>query len=133
MNTKTTPHRTLEEVEDLFKDWRRKRKSHKPLPRQLLEAATDLTADYPIPTIAKRLLLDPAVLKRRVRTTHAQPADHGANAPAFFELAIGNHGVDYECTIEMEDQIGSKMKMHVRDVRGLDLYEICRAFWNGQK
>lgn len=133
MSTKTTPHKTLEEVEDLFKDWRRTRKSHKPVPRRLLEAATGLTADYTIPTIAKRLLLDPTVLKRRVHAERTQPADHGSTAPAFFELAIGDRGVDYECTIEMEDQIGSKMKMHVRDVRNLDLVGICRAFWSGQK
>jgi hypothetical protein len=133
MNTDTTPHTTLEEVEDLFKNWRKTRKSHKPVPRRLWEAATSLAANYPIPTIAKRLLLDPSALKRRARAERTQPADHRSTDPAFIELAIGDHGVDYECTIEMEDQIGSKMKMHVRDVRGLDLYEICRAFWNGQK
>jgi hypothetical protein len=133
MSTKTTPHKTLEEVEDLFKNWRRTRKSHKPVPRRLLEAATGLTADYPIPAIAKRLLLDPAILKRRALAERAQPADPGSTAPAFFELAIGDHGVDYECTMEMEDKIGTKMKMHVRDVRSLDLYEICRAFRSGQK
>ena len=133
MSIVTTPHKTLEEVEDLFKDWRRTGKSHKPVPRRLLEAATGLTADYPIPAIAKRLLLDPAILKRRALAERARPADPGSTAPAFFELAIGDHGVDYECTMEMEDRIGTKMKMHVRDVRSLDPYEICRAFRSGQK
>jgi len=99
----------------------------------IFNGATGLTADYTIPTIAKRLLLDPASLKRRVHTERTQPADQQSDAPAFFELAIGDHGPDYECTIEMEDQTGSKMKIHVRDSRSLDLVEICRAFRSGQK
>jgi hypothetical protein len=133
MNAVTTPHKTLEEVEDLFKTWRRTRKSPKPIPRQLWEAATGLAAYYPIPAIAKRLLLEPAELKRRVPAEYAQPAECRQTNPAFFELAIGNHGVDYECTIEMEDQTGSKMKMHVKDTRSLNLNEICRAFWSRKK
>ncbi len=133
MSTKTTPHKTLEEVEELFKNWRKTRKSHKPVPRRLLEAATDLVADYSVPTIAKRLLLDPTALKRRALAESTQPADQRSTTPAFFELAIGDHGVDYECTIEMEDQIGMKMKLHIRDVRSLDLHEICRAFRSCQK
>lgn len=127
MNSVTAQHRTLEEVEVLFKNWRRTRKSPKPIPRQLWEAAANLAAYYPIPAIAKRLLLEPAELKKRV------PAECRETSPAFFELAIGNHGVDFECIIEMEDQIGSKMKMHVRDTRSLDLNEICRAFWSRKK
>ena len=133
MNTETTPHRTLEEVEDLFKNWRRTRKSPKPMPRRLWEAATGLTAEYPIPAIAKRLLLDPTELKRRAPAECTEPADQRRTAPAFFELAIGDHGVDYEWTIEMEDQTGLKMKMHIRDSRSLDLREICRAFRSAQK
>ena len=133
MKTVTTPHRTLEEVEDLFKTWRRTRKSPKPIPRRLWEAATGLAAYYSIPTIAKRLLLEPAELKRRVPAEYAQLAECRQTSPAFFELAIHDHGVDYECTIEMEDQNGSKMIMHVKDTRSLDLHEIFHAFWRREK
>ena len=133
MNTETTPHRTLEEVEYLFKNWRKTRKSPRPMPRRLWEAATGLTAEYPIPAIAKRLLLDPTELKRRAPAECTEPADERRTAPAFFELAIGDHGVDYEWTIEPEDRTGSKMKIHVRDSRSLDLHEICRAFRSGQQ
>ena len=133
MNTVTTPHKTLKEVEDLFKNWRKTRKRPKPIPRQLWEAATGLAAYYPIPTIAKRLLLEPAELKKRLPAECAQPAECRETSPAFFELAIGDHGVDYKCIIEMEDQVGLKMKIHVEDTRSLDLHEICRAFWSRKK
>ncbi len=102
------------------------------MPRRLWEAATDLTAEYPIPTIAKRLLLDPTALKKRAPAECTGPTDQRHTAPAFVELAISDHDVDYEWTIEMEDQTGLKMKMHIRDSKSLDLREICRAFRSGQ-
>ena len=134
MGTKTKPHKSIEEVEKLFKTWRRTRKHYKPIPAELLEAAKNLTADYSIPTIAKRLLIEPEDLKKCVPTpTCTQPSDiEQLSAPAFIEFEIGSQGINYECKIEMEEHSGSKMTMHFKDTRSMDLYALCRSFWNKQ-
>ena len=132
MSTTITSYKNIEEVEKLFKTWRRTRKHHKPIPAELWEAATSLTANYSVPTIAKRLVLNPAELKKRAPTVCTYPSDSQQPGPAFIELEIGTHGIDYEGIIEMEDQSGSKMKMYIKDTRSLDMYALCRAFWSKQ-
>ncbi len=127
---KSTP--TIEEVEKLFKTWRRTRKHHKPIPAELWEAATSLTGKHSISAISKQLLLNPAELKKRAPTSCTHPPDRQQSAPAFIELEIAAHGVDYGCTIEMEDKMGTKMKIHAKDTRSLDLYELCRTFWRNR-
>jgi hypothetical protein len=35
-----------------------------------------------------------------------------------------------ECIVEMEDDSGAKMKIHLRGRMDLDLYELGRSFWS---
>ncbi len=132
MSTATKLSPTIEDVEKLFKTWRKTRKNHKPMPAELWEAAINLIGKYSISAISKRLVLNPTELKRRAPTSCTHPPDKQRSAPAFIELEIAAHGVDYGCTIEMEDKMGSKMKIHAKDTRSLDLYELCRTFWSNR-
>ena len=130
MSTTVRSHKTIEEVEKQFKAWRKTRKRCKPIPAELWKAAASLTADYSIPTIAKRLILDPAELKRRVPAACAHQSNpQHQTAPAFIELEIGSHGINYECTIEMEGKKGVKMRIHIKDARIQDLSALCESLW----
>ncbi len=133
MSTAPQTYPTIEEVEQRFKTWRRTRKSHKPIPTELWQAAVSLTSKHSICAISKRLLLNPSQLKRRAPASCAHPPEHQQqSAPTFIELEIAEHGINYGCMIEMEDQMGSKMKIHTSDIRNLDMYGLCRAFWSRQ-
>lgn len=133
MSTTIKANQALEEVERQFKTWRRTRKHYKPIPAELWEAAIHLTAHHSIPTIADRLLLNPAELKRRAHAISTQPSEHQQPAPAFIELDLGDHGANYDCIIEMEDKNGSKMTVHIKDSNRFDFHELCRAFWRKRK
>ena len=99
---------TVEEVQRLFA-WRTQRKRRGPIPTELWKAATSLTREYSIYTIAKYLHLNFKELKRQMRKT--DDAAEGAAPLSFIELnTISPQGVS-ECLIEMEKPDGAKMKI----------------------
>jgi hypothetical protein len=57
------PSQGLCEVKELFKTWRKTRKSSQPIPEKLLAAAVNLTAKHSISQIFKELVLDYSTLK----------------------------------------------------------------------
>ena len=57
---------TLGEVKEQFKLWRKTRKSPKPIPRELWDAAAKLSETYSINQISKALCLNHTSLKERV-------------------------------------------------------------------
>jgi len=59
---------SLSEVKEQFKIWRRTRKSPRPIPEKLWEAAVSLTANHSISQISKELVLGYTGLKKRVST-----------------------------------------------------------------
>ena len=63
-----TTRPSLSEVKEQFKIWRRTRKSPRPIPEQLWQAAVSLTATHSISQISKELVLDYTALKNRVPT-----------------------------------------------------------------
>jgi hypothetical protein len=54
----STPRLSLSEVKDQFKNWRKTRKSPRPIPEQLWQAAVSLTATHSISQISKELVVD---------------------------------------------------------------------------
>ena len=54
----STPPPSLSEVKEQFKNWRRTRKSPRPIPEQLWEAAVSLTAKHSVSQISKELVVD---------------------------------------------------------------------------
>jgi len=121
---------TLEEVLDEFENWRKTRKKRTPIPEALWESAVSLSEDYPTLQISKALRLNYTTLKNRVQATHSGFSPRTASGPDFVELDFGGSIFPSECIVEMEDKSGSKMKMHLKGVTGLDLLELGRAFWS---
>ena len=115
---------TLEEVRDEFENWRKSRRKRTAIPEALWQAAVSLSGDYPTLKISKALRLNYTVLKNRVQASNTD------SGPAFVELDFGKSIFPTECIVEMEDKTGSKMKMHLKGVIGLDLLELGRAFWS---
>ena len=120
---------SLSQVKEQFKTWRQTRKSLRPIPAELWAAAAGLTAKYSISQISKELALDYTSLKNRValkkKTSVAKmsPAD-------FIEVSLEPPAVVSECIVEMQDRLGSKMRMHFRGKTDFDLLELAKAFWS---
>jgi hypothetical protein len=117
---------TLEEVQELFEKWRKQRKRRGPIPTELWKAATSLTKEYSIYTIAKYLHLNFKELKKQVGRSN--DAAEGAAPVNFIELnTISPHGVS-ECLIEMEKSDGAKMKICCKG-NCPDMVGLSKAFW----
>jgi len=121
---------SLEEVRDQFKSWRKSRERRTAIPETLWEAAVSLSEDYPTLQISKSLRLNYTALKNRVQASHSGSSPRTGSGPAFVELDFGRSIFPGECIVEMEDKSGSKMKMHLKGVTGVDLLELGRAFWS---
>jgi hypothetical protein len=122
------PAQSLSEVKEQFKTWRRTRKSLRPIPEKLWAAAVKLTAQHSISQIAKELVVDYSVLKRRAQLKNKDAAA-SMNPPDFIELNLEPPAAVSECIVEMQDRLGLKMRMHFRGQTDVDLLELAKLFW----
>jgi len=116
---------SLEEVQKQFDTWRNNKERRRPIPEALWSAAIDLFGAYTIGQISRGLRLNYQELKRRVQ---ARQSDRGAD---FVEVKIEEPICGVECTVEMEDKQGAKMRMHIWG--GANLEGLARAFWEKSK
>ena len=127
----STPRPSLSEVKEQFKIWRRTRKSPRPIPDKLWQAAVSLTASHSISQISKELVLDYSTLKKRVPIKKKSTANK-TSAPSFIELNLEPPAAVSECMVEMQNTLGAKMRMHFRGKPDFDLLELAKVFWSKQ-
>ena len=126
-----TPCPTISEVKEQFKIWRRTRKSPRPIPEKLWQAAVSLTATHSISQVSKELVLDYSALKKRVPNKKKSTADK-SSLPGFIELNLEPPTAGSECMVEMQNSLGAKMRMHFRGKPDFDLLELAKVFWRKQ-
>ncbi len=120
-----TKRYALEEVEGLFKAWRKQKKHRSsPIPTELWKAAISLTKECSIFTIATCLRLDFNELKKRIAN---KPAEEESTPLNFIEL---NAIPATEVTVDIERPDGVTMRVSIKDKGGLDIIELGRAFWS---
>ena len=122
------PSQSLSEVKEQFKNWRKTRKSPRPIPEKLWAAAVSLAANHSISQISKELALDYATLKKRV-TVKKKDTPAKKRPPSFIELNLEPPAAVSECIVEMQDILGAKMRMHLRGKTDVDLLELAKSFW----
>ena len=120
--------RSLGEVKEQFKTWRRARKRLQPIPEKLWTAAVGLTARHSISQISKELVVDYSALKRRVRLKEKDVAA-STSPPGFIEVNLEPPAAVSECIVEMQDRLGSKMRLHFRGQTDVVLLELAKLFW----
>ena len=126
-----TTRPNLSEVKEQFKIWRRTRKSPRPIPDKLWQAAVSLTASHSISQISKELVLDYNALKKRVPIKKKSRAKK-TSTPSFIELNLEPPATVSECMVEMQDRLGAQMRMHFRGKPDFDLLELAKVFWSKQ-
>jgi hypothetical protein len=113
--------------------WRNDPRKSKQMPEELWKAAVELSKEYSVYYISKTLRINYKNLKKRVKPQIKKSLPIVKDyRPHFIELGIEKPSSEPECTIEMEDGSGAKMKIHLRGATDLDLYELSRAFWGKQ-
>jgi hypothetical protein len=123
-----TPEQLLSEVKEQFRKWRRTRKSPRPMPEELWQAAVSLSANHSIRQISRELIIDYSTLKKRAQNKKKK-AVAKVSRPDFIELDLASPRTIPECIIELEDAFGAKMRMHVKNKTDIELLEFVKAFW----
>jgi hypothetical protein len=134
MGTKRTrdlPAR-LEGVRRRFERWRRSRKVRTRIPESLWASAVKVAGRYGIHRTAKALRVDYYALKKRAEqeaavTASKTPAEV-ARAP-FLELPTAPWVGSGECTLELENAGGAKLRVHLKGFAAPDLAALTRSFW----
>jgi len=129
----------LEGVRRRFEQWRKVQKARARIPDSLWASAVKLARVYGINRTAKALRVDYYSLKKRLGQESVADRDFSAvpfgtpearTAATFLELAPPSPTGACDCTLELEDTIGSKMRVHLKAATPLDLGALCRSFWS---
>jgi hypothetical protein len=134
----------LEGVQRRFEHWRRTRKVPSRIPGPLWAAAVKAAGTCGVSHTAKTLGVNYNALKQHVdegaATTggptknaadQGRPSVDGARSvPAFLELAPPTRVGSCQCTLELEDASGAKMRVHLQGAETPDLAALSRSFWD---
>jgi len=130
----------LEAVRGRFEQWRRTRKVRSRIPEPLWAVAVKAAAQYGIHRTARALRVNYYELKKRVERQAAisgaqqQTALPAGKVPAgatFLELPAPAWPGCGECTLELEDGGGAKLRVHLKGFQPPDLAALNRSFWQG--
>jgi hypothetical protein len=127
-----------------FEEWRGTRKVRSRIPEPLWVAAVKLAKTYGLHRTAKALRVNYYALKKRVEEEVAIGASDisASNAPkgdaaTFLELGTAAptpsiSADSCECTLELEDTDGARMRVHLGGVATPDLVALSRSFWRAE-
>jgi hypothetical protein len=118
-----------------FERWRRTRKVRGRIPEPLWAAAVKLAGTYGIHRTAKALRVDYYSLKKRVEGGPAATASTvpvGAAGATFLEVPPAAWPGCGECTLELEDAGGAKLRVHLKGFEAPDLAALSRSFWQSE-
>lgn len=119
----------VESVRRRLERWRRTRTHRSPIPEELWASAGKLAGEYGLAKTARALRLDYYSLKERLESTHRPTSREAKAPPAFVELVPQASGSLCECTVELEDRSGAKMRIHLKGTTVPDLSRLSEAFW----
>jgi len=135
--TRTVPTR-LAGLERRFEHWRRTRKGSARIPDSLWSAAGRAASTHGVSRVAKMLGVNYNALQKRVK----QAATGAGGRPGAITASTGDAVAEfveltpsvstYECTMELEDTAGAKMRVQLKGIGMPDLAAVSRSFWNRQ-
>jgi hypothetical protein len=130
-NTRDLPAR-LDRIQRRFERWRRTHRARSRISDTLWAAAVKAAASYGICRTARALRVDYYSLKERVEKacSSAGLPEGGVGAATFLELAPPSQTGPGECTLELEDADGAKMRIHLKGFAAPDMAALSRNFWN---
>ncbi len=122
----------LMEVRRQLERWRRTHRARMRIPEPLWAAAVEMAEKYGVHRTAKALRLDYYSVKKRIvqKAGGAGEALKEGAAATFLELPAALRGDSCECTVELEDSCGAKMRIQFSGTAAPDLAALSRSFWD---
>jgi len=122
-----------------FEDWRRTREVRSRIPDPLWGSAVKLAGVYGLHRTAKALRVNYYALKERVEEKAVADSSNVSegDTTTFLELAATGPACSIpagscECTLELEDADGAKMRVRLSGIATPDLIALSRSFWRAE-
>ena len=116
----------VEATRERFEKWRSDRPSRAcPIPTDLWAAAARCAHEFGYHRTAQVLGLDSGKLKRKAEALGKRPRK---SVPGFVELVAPGRGALAECTVELENRAGAKLRIELRGAAVPDLIDLARRF-----
>lgn len=124
--------KNLKEVRQSFEEWRRTRQKMGPIPRELWDAAIELTKMYPKTVVCKSLRIGYRELKKKMAEYDLASKEleqtKGTEIESYFiEIPVCEPNRDDILEIEMENGCGARLKMRCPDhtlVKALGFWQV---------
>jgi hypothetical protein len=123
----------IEEIRRRFEEWRRSRKHGARIPEALWISAVKLAKKYRPARIAHEFGLDYDGLKRRLKIAKQHSTSEPQTQRGFIELLPFAPSSHCECTIEIEDRRGTKMKLELKGASAGEVAAVSRALWSAER
>jgi hypothetical protein len=120
---------SLDEARRRFDMWRRSHRWLGRIPKALWRMAADTAVVHGVEATARRLLIDPVRLQQWLPV--AEPVADTAEAPQFLELPSLLVGPRAECTLELEDSSGRKLRILLKGQATAQVVALGRMLWRG--
>ena len=118
----------LEQLRERLEDFRRGHAGRRRLPGELWSEAANVARQCGLYRTAKALRLSYYSLKRHVRGDGVKPGKL-ARAPKFVELRPLSAAAMAECSVELENGRGGKIKIQLNGGAVGELSNLARLFW----
>ena len=135
----SSPGQSLEQLGLRLKGWREARVRGQRIPMELWAAAVDMARQFGVQPVAKGLRVDYKRLKRRVQgvggVAPAGKIDTRKVDTRFVEMVVSAPSAApgrCECTVEMENAQGAKMRVQLSGNALGPLDVVCRSFWGAR-
>ena len=126
-----TGRQTLTVVQKQFADWRDQRKPGWKIPKQLWQAAVQLTDRHSVVEIATVLGLNLDRFEQRISAFHGNPQSQRNTAMGF--VSIGTLSMAPATVVELEDGTGRKVKVHLSGAPTGTVIDVAKALWEQLK
>jgi len=119
----------IEQVRNRLELWRRGHVGRRRLPEELWSEAAQLAEQYGVYRIAKALRLSYDSLKQHLPASAALAPKRKKTPAKFVELLPWSSGMLPECSLELENARGAKMKIQLKGAAMSELSNLTRLFW----
>ena len=116
------------DVRRQFEHWRQSRTGRSRVPEDLWGLAAGVAGEYGLYRTARELRLNYNALKVRIKSASPSLRRKDPSPSAFIEMVSPCPAPFSECTVEIEDRRGAKMRIHLKSSQAPDLETISNAF-----
>ena len=122
-----TGGQTLAAVQKQFADWRDQRRRGCTIPRQLWQAAVQLSDRHSAGEIAAILGLNLDRLKERITSFDGKAQSQRNTGMGF--VSVGSLSMAHTTVVELEDGSGRMVKVHLRGAPTTTVIEVAKGLW----